>query len=118
MIGYDVLKYSCKIWTWGFNCIFCPNKFPQSCHVLSDKKYEKKEYIEYIKVDEAIDYNLNPGINKSLKLLKKLQEEEKELKKKINLTQYELKKKYDELKKIAINCTSYQTTIGFLKELK
>jgi predicted GTPase len=117
LIGYDVLKYGCKIWTWDFNCTFCPNKCPQSCHELSDKKYEKKEYIEYIKVDEAIDYNLNPGINKSLKFLQKLQEEEKELKIKINLTQCELKKKYDELKKIAINCTSYQTTIEFLEEL-
>ena len=86
MIGYDVLKYGCKIWTWGFNCIFCPNKCPQSCHVLSDIKYEKKEYIEYIKVDKAIDYNLNLGINKSLNFLKKLQDEEKELREKINLT--------------------------------
>ena len=115
--GYDVLKYGCKIWTWGFDCIYCPNKCPQSCHILSDKKFERKEYIEYIKVDDVINYNLNPEINKSLKLLKKLQEEEEELKKKIKLTQTELKKLYDELKKIAINSTSYQTTIQFLEEL-
>lgn len=51
-------------------------------------------------------------------MLKKLQDKEKELREKINLTQKELKNKYDELKKISINCTSYQTTIGFLKELK
>lgn len=115
--GYDVLKYTCKIWSWGFNCTFCPNKCPQSCHELSDKKYEKKEYIEYIKVDDVIDSNLNNGINKALSLLKKLQDEEKLLKEKINITQTEIKKKYDELKRIAINCTSYQTTIEFLEEL-
>ena len=50
LIGYDVLKYGCKIWTWGFNCIFCPNKCPLSCHVLSDKKYEKKNILNILKL--------------------------------------------------------------------
>ena len=119
--GVDVLKYTCKIWTWGFNCTLCPNQCPQSCHELSDTKYEKKEYTEYIKIDDFIDKScLNDGINKinkAKKYLAKLQNEEKELKEKIEITQTELKRKHDELQKIAINCSNYQTTLEFLEEL-
>lgn len=118
ILGVDVLKYTCKIWSWGFNCTYCPNKCPQSCHELSDTKYEKKEYTEYIKIDDFIDKsNLTDGINKAKQFLTKLQNEEKELKEKIDITQTEMKRKHDKLQKIAINCTNYQTTIEFLEEL-
>jgi hypothetical protein len=77
--------------------------------------------MEYIKVEEMINEKekgkLTEGLNFSKKLLKELEAEEEELKKKIKITQEEVKQKYDELKKIAINCTSYQTTIEFLHEL-
>ena len=46
-----------------------------------------------------------------------MQNEEKELKEKIDITQTEMKRKHDKLQKIAINCTNYQTTIEFLEEL-
>ena len=118
--GIDLLKYTCKIWTWSFNCTFCPNRCPQSCHELSDKKFEKREYIEYIKVDDAIgikDESNSEIINKAKALLVQLLNEEKILREKIERTQTEIKRKHDELKKIAINCTSYQTTIEFLEEL-
>ena len=115
--GVDVLKYTCKIWTWGFNCIICPNKCPQSCHELSDKIYKKKEIVEYIKVEELIDPNLANGVNIAKNLLKKLENEEVELKKKISIVQDEIKRNFAELRKIAIQCTSYQTSIEFLDEL-
>ena len=57
--GCDILKYTCKIWTWGFNCIACPNKCSQSCHELSNSIYVKKEYTDYIKVDTIIRNNEN-----------------------------------------------------------
>ena len=119
--GYDVLKYTCKIWSWGFNCTFCPNNCPQSCHELADHIFKKTYKTEYIKVEEMINENekgkLTEGLNFSKKVLKKLEAEEEDLKKKIKLTQEEVKQKYAELKKIAINCTSYQTTMEFLHEL-
>lgn len=120
--GYDVLKYTCKIWSWGFNCTLCPNNCPQSSHYLADHIFKKTYKTEYIEVEELINNEdekekLTEGINYSKKLLKKLQVEEEELKKKITITQEEVKQKHAELKKIAINCTSYQTTIEFLHEL-
>ena len=121
IFGVDVLKYTCKIWSWGFNCRFCPNECPQSCHELTDHKYKKTVRTEYIKVEEMINDDkkeqLTEGINYSKRLIKKLESEQKELKTKIKITQHEVKQKHDELKKIAINCTSYQTTIDFLYEL-
>lgn len=119
--GYDVLKYTCKIWSWGFYCTFCPNNCPQSCHELVDHTFKKTYKMEYIKVEEMINEKekgkLTEGLNFSKKLLKELEAEEEELKKKIKITQEEVKQKYAELKKIAINCTSYQTTMEFLHEL-
>ena len=52
--GIDVLKYTCKIWSWGFNCTICPNHCPQSTHELSKFKYVKKEYTEFIPVEKII----------------------------------------------------------------
>ena len=116
--GVDVLKYTCKIWTWGFNCIACPNNCPQSCHSLSDYIYVKKEYTDYVKVDSIMNNSQNiKEINYAKDLLKKLEEEEKELKLKISVNKEEIKEKYAEFKRIAINYTSYQTTIEFLEEL-
>ena len=115
--GYDVLKYTCKIWTWGFNCIFCPNKCPQSCHQLSDKIFKKKNVTNYIKVEEILDKALVEGINIAKECLKKMEDEEKKLKEKIEISQKEIKENVAELKKIAINCTSYQTKAEFLEEL-
>ena len=46
-----------------------------------------------------------------------MQNEEKELKEKIEITQTDLKRKHDELQKIAINCINYQTILEFLEEL-
>lgn len=116
--GFDVLKYTCQIWSWGFDCIACPNKCAQSCHTLSDYIYVKKEYTDYVKVDSIINNSKNiNAINLAKDLLKKLKEEEKVLRQKITLNQEEIKEKYAELKRIAINYTSYQTTIEFLKEL-
>ena len=116
--GYDVLKYTCKIWSWGFNCMCCPNNCSQSCHELSDEIYVRKEYTDYIKVDSISKSNENiKGISLAKDMLKQLEKEERELKAKIKITQEEIKQKYAELKKIAINYTSYQTTIEFLKEL-
>ena len=116
--GYDVLKYTCKIWSWGFNCKLCPNECPQSCHELSEHIFKKTYKTEYVKVEEMIDNEkLKNGINLSKNALKVLQEEEEKLKKKIKLTQEEVKQNYAKLKEIAINCTSYQTTSDFLNEL-
>lgn len=118
IVGIDVLKYTCKIWTWGFNCIICPNKCPQSCHELSDKIYQKKEIIEYIKIGELVDLSDRVDkINIAKKAINKLKDEEAELKKKISLIQDEIKANFAELRKIAIKCTSYQTSIEFLDEL-
>ena len=116
--GYDVLKYTCKIWSWGFNCTLCPNECPQSCHTLADHIFKKTFKTEYIKVEELIkNEKLLEGINYSRNLLKQLEADEEGIKAKIKLTQEELKQKHAELTKIAINSTSYQTTIEFLQEL-
>ena len=118
VIGYDVLKYTCKIWSWGFNCKLCPNECPQSCHELSEHIFKKTYKTEYVKVEEMIDNEkLKDGINLSRNVLKALEAEEEKLKKKIKLTQEEVKQNYAKLKEIAINCTSYQTTSEFLNEL-
>jgi len=68
-------------------------------------------------INENEKGKLTEGLNLSKKLLKDLEAEEEDLKKKIKITQEEVKQKYAELKKIAINCTSYQTTMEFLHEL-
>ena len=49
--------------------------------------------------------------------MKELTDEEKKLKEKIYILQEEIKKNYEKLKEIAINYSSYQTKIEFLKEL-
>lgn len=115
--GVDVLFFTCKIWSWGLNCTICPNHCPSSVHELSSFNYVKKEYTDYVSVENILEIkdNIN-GVNIAKKLLDKLQKEEKEIKQKIEITQSEIKKKYSELKKIALNITSYQTTIEFLEE--
>ena len=115
--GVDILFFTCKIWSWGLNCTICPNHCPSSVHELSSFNYVKKEYTDYVSVENILEIkdNIN-GVNIAKKLLDKLQKEEKEIKQKIEITQSEIKKKYSELKKIALNITSYQTTIEFLEE--
>ena len=115
--GVDVLKYMCKIWSWGFNCNCCPNKCPQSCHQLSNKIFKKKEITEYIKLEEMLDKQLVDNVNAAKSILLNLEKEEKLLKDKIKLTQEEIKQNFTELKKIAINYTKYITTNEFLDEL-
>ena len=81
-------------------------------------KKKKKEIIEYIKIGDLIDIgDLVDKINIAKKLINKLKNEESELKKKISLIQDEIKANFAELRKIAIKCTSYQTSIEFLDEL-
>lgn len=115
--GIDLLKYSCKIWTWGFNCCACPNQCPQSYHELSDSIYKAKQYTEYKKIEFIAKKGEVNGLNIAKNALKNLKDEEIELKKKIKIVQEEIKEKYSELKKVAINYSSYQTTIEFLQEL-
>lgn len=67
--------------------------------------------------NEKEKVKLLDGLNCSRKILKELENQEEELKSKIKITQEEVKQKHAELNKIAINSTSYQTTIEFLKEL-
>ena len=102
---------------WGLNCTICPNHCPSSVHELSSFNYVKKEFTDYVSVENILEIkdNIN-GVNIAKKLLDKLQKEEKEIKQKIEITQSEIKKKYSELKKIALNIISYQTTIEFLEE--
>ena len=115
--GVDILKYTCQIWTWGFDCTMCPNKCPQSCHELSDKIFQRKEKTEFIKVEQMVDKKLVDNVNMTKNILVNLEKEEKNLKDKIKVTQEEIRQNFTELKKIAINYTKYITTKEFLEDL-
>lgn len=64
----------------GFCCIACPNKCRQSCHLLSESIYIKKNIQIIIKLILILRMMRIVEINIAKNILRELKEEEKEFK--------------------------------------